>query len=305
MKQYNSIAAAIRDIYGTQTKEVCRQRIYGGDINDAFQIRLSNHETVFLKTNAMEQVHFFETELAGLLALRSARQIGVPMPLGLGIDREKGISFLLLEFIHSSGKKKQYWEEFGHQLAKMHKAECSEYVPDSGENAAYGFLMDNYIGASPQKNLPDVSWVSFYRDCRLAPQMRMAERYLDGPMRKQCQYILDHLDRYLCEPKFPSLLHGDLWSGNVLCGNDGNAWILDPAVYVGHFETDLAMTQLFGSFPFSFYAAYHEVNPIEHEFYERRELYHLYHLLNHLNLFGSSYLGSVAGILNRYDRTIK
>ena len=109
--------------------------------------------------------------------------------------------------------------------------------------------------------------------------------------------LLSHLDSYIREPEFPSLVHGDLWGGNVLCGNDGRAWLIDPAAYVGDFETDLAMTELFGRFPQIFYEAYHEVNPVESGYRQRKKIYQLYHLLNHLNLFGRSYLGSVAAVL--------
>ena len=119
-------------------------------------------------------------------------------------------------------------------------------------------------------------------------------------MRKQCRKLLDNLDSYLPEPEFPSLLHGDLWSGNAICGPDGKAWILDPAVYVGHFEAELAMTELFGKYPASFYEAYSEINRIDSGYQDRRDLYNLYHLLNHLNLFGGSYYNSVQSIVNRF-----
>ena len=116
-------------------------------------------------------------------------------------------------------------------------------------------------------------------------------------------YLLEHLDAFLREPEFSSLLHGDLWSGNVLRGPDGLAWLIDPAACVGDFEADLAMTRLFGGFPESFYAAYREINPPDPcGLDQRRDLYQLYHLLNHLNLFGAAYLGSVLDILRRYGR---
>ena len=112
--------------------------------------------------------------------------------------------------------------------------------------------------------------------------------------------LLDHLEAYLPEPGFPSLLHGDLWGGNYIVGNDGEAWLIDPAAYVGHYEADLAMTELFGGFPQRFYHAYSEVNPIDAGYGERRDLYNLYHLLNHLNLFGGSYFGAVRRVLHAY-----
>ena len=114
------------------------------------------------------------------------------------------------------------------------------------------------------------------------------------------QSLLDHLDQYLTEPAFPSLLHGDLWGGNFVTGPDGHAWLIDPAVYVGHFEADLAMTELFGGFKRAFYDAYREANEIPPGYYDRRDLYNLYHLLNHLNLFGGSYLAPVRDTLRRY-----
>ena len=110
-----------------------------------------------------------------------------------------------------------------------------------------------------------------------------------------------NLDRYLVEPEKPSLVHGDLWSGNFITGSDGQAWLIDPAVYVGHAEADLAMTELFGGFHPRFYAAYREVNPLQPGYEQRRDLYNLYHLLNHLNLFGRGYLSSVLRILSRYE----
>jgi fructosamine-3-kinase len=125
---------------------------------------------------------------------------------------------------------------------------------------------------------------------------------LDQNDHRNLTYLLDHLDKYLLEPAFPSLLHGDLWSGNCITGNDGEAWLIDPAVSVGNFEADLAMTELFGGFPYSFYGAYNEINPIDQGYRERRELYNLYHLLNHLNLFGGSYLGAVRRILRKYTQ---
>lgn len=299
-KEYHSLEEAVHTVFGNGADMIRKDRIHGGDINDAFRISLSTGEKVFVKTNSVENQKFFLTESLGLGALRSTGRIGVPNTLATGIDRQKGVSFLLLEYIESAPRIKTYWETFGHQLAELHKATCVSFIKSADGNARYGFSVDNFIGSNPQKNLPKVTWVDFYRECRLQPQIRMAERYFNPVMRKKLTYLLEHLDSYLREPEFPSLLHGDLWSGNVLCGNDGKAWILDPAVYVGDFETDLAMTQLFGHFPSTFYAAYNEINPIDKGYSERKNLYHFYHLLNHLNLFGRMYLDSVEEILNEY-----
>ena len=300
VKTYHSLKAAINAAFGNEAEIIKKDRIYGGDINDAYRVNLSTDEKVFVKTNSVKNAKFFLTESVGLYALGSTGKIGVPKTLGTGIDVQKGFSFLLLEYIESAPRIKTYWETFGHELAELHRAKCSSFIKCLDDNVIYGFLEDNFIGATLQKNLPKAKWVDFYRECRLLPQIRMAERYLDSVMRKKLIYLLDHLDSYLREPELPSILHGDLWSGNVLCGNDGKAWILDPATYIGDFETDLAMTQLFGSFPSTFYAAYNEINPIDKGYLERRDLYHLYHLLNHLNLFGRMYLEGVVEILNKY-----
>ena len=129
----------------------------------------------------------------------------------------------------------------------------------------------------------------------------MAEKYFSDSLLQKADRLLSHLNQYMREPEFPSILHGDLWSGNILCGPDGKAWLIDPAVYVGDFETDLAMTQLFGSLPEKFYSAYNEINPVDWNGYkDRRLLYDLYHLLNHLNLFGGTYYDSVRKIIGMF-----
>lgn len=300
INRFTTLNDALEAIFGDEVSLRRRDRIYGGDINDAFCLTLSNGSRVFMKANSMQNANFFTAEALGLWALGQTGEIGVPEALGTGIDKDGHFSFLLMEFIEKAPRNKTYWETFGHQLAALHRCDTTAFVPNGEENGTYGFLEDNFIGANVQRNTPKASWIDFYRECRLLPQIRLVDSYLDASMRKGIAYLLDHLDSFLPEPDFPSLLHGDLWSGNTLCGSDGTAWILDPAAYVGHSEADLAMTQLFGGFPETFYRAYHEVLPIDSGYDERRDMYHLYHLLNHLNLFGRSYLGEVKEVLKRY-----
>lgn len=310
-QSYHSLADNLQAVFGPNAAIMEQKRIYGGDINDAWELHLSGGQRIFMKTNQIKNFRFFETEKRGLAALRSTGAIGVPELLGVGMDRQRGFSFLLLDYIDSAHKVRNYWETFGHQLATMHRAECQNLVSehplkekisvkhaDVAPKARYGFVEDNYIGATAQINAPREMWTDFFRDCRLAPQIKMAEKYLDASLRKKMDRLLSHLADYLREPAFPSLVHGDLWGGNVLCGSDGRAWLIDPAAYVGDFETDLAMTELFGRFSQTFYDAYNEVNPIDSGYRERKKIYQLYHLLNHLNLFGRSYLGSVAAIVD-------
>lgn len=178
----------------------------------------------------------------------------------------------------------------------MHRANTAEFTP----GGVYGFCGDNFIGARPQANTAHESWISFFRDCRLEPQFRSAESYFDRGDRKKTGRLLDRLGDFLVEPERPSLLHGDLWSGNFLTGNDGRAWLIDPASYVGHAEADIAMTELFGGFSRTFYDAYKETGLLQPGYGRRRNLYNLYHLLNHLNMFGGSYLFPVKRIIGEY-----
>lgn len=295
----HSLDQAITTLFGETIRIVSRRPVHGGDINESYCLSLSDGTAVFMKCNTLKNLSFFEAEAKGLEALRKANAIGVPKALAIGIDKAQRMSFFLMEYLERAAKLTKYWEIYGSGLATLHRADCTEFA-EAGQGRPFGFTHGNYIGASPQINTPKENWITFYRECRLLPQIKMAEKYFDSGTRKQCTKLLDHLDSYLTEPEFPSLIHGDLWSGNSICGPDGKAWILDPAAYVGHYEAELAMTELFGGNPDSFYGAYNEVTPIDSGYQDRRDLYNLYHLLNHLNLFGGSYRGSVQRILNRY-----
>lgn len=299
MQKSYSIQEALTAYFGEPVSVLSRIPLSGGDINDACRLSLSNGAAVFCKRNALRYAPMLEAEVAGLEALRHTGAIGVPEIIGYGIEATSDSAFLLLEYLESARRIPRYWEEFGHALAALHQADTAGLV-SLDSNLRYGFSQDNFIGRTPQKNAPRSSWVSFFRDCRLRPQIELAAGYWDGKARKQLDHLLDRLEDLLPEPAFPSLLHGDLWGGNAMCGPDGKAWIFDPAVSVGHFEADLAMTELFGGFSPAFYLAYHEANPIDKGYRGRRDLYNLYHLLNHLNLFGPSYYSSVLRILRRY-----
>ena len=262
MKTYQSLNEATQDLYESNVTSV--QPVTGGDINRAYRLEIAGI-SVLMKANSRQN---------------TALQYG---------------AFLLLEW--SQGVQgKGFFEHFGRNLAHMHLADTTDYL----DNGKYGYYKDNYIGSSKQINRPSDSWVQFFRDSRLAPQFRKASSYFDSSDQKRIRYLLDHLDKYLPEPEHASVLHGDLWCGNYIIGNDGEAWLIDPAVYLGHSEADLAMTELFGGFPREFYSAYDEVNPIDREYVQRRGLYNLYHILNHLNLFGGSYLWEVKRVLRQF-----
>ena len=287
---FTSIEEALSAICGDGVFPVKTERISGGDINEAYGLTTSDGQYLFLKTNRGKGAAFFAAEAAGLDAIARTGAVGTPRILGYGN------AFLLLEFLHGGKRAPDYWETLGHQLADMHRAAASDYV----NGAKYGFIRDNFIGEGTQINTPHESWISFFRDCRLEPQFRRAARWFDSGDSRRIARLLDHMDAFLTEPDQPSLLHGDLWAGNVITVNDGRAWLIDPAVYVGHAEADIAMTELFGGFPAAFYGAYRESGMLRADYTERRGLYNLYHLLNHLNLFGGGYLSSVKRILAEY-----
>lgn len=297
LKYFPSLEHALASLFGEDISISKSRRMFGGDINEAYELMLTNGTHVFLKANTKKDASFFAAEAAGLLSIAQTSAIGTPHILCYGENAGKfGHSFLLMEFIERADKTKDYWKIFAYELAAMHQADTSDFVTDG----KYGFLHDNYIGAGRQINTAHESWIDFFRDCRLKPQFDAASHYFDMEDRKRIGRLLDTIDQFLVEPEHPSLLHGDLWSGNFLTGADGKAWLIDPAVSVGHAEADLAMTELFGGFPKVFYDAYRDAAPMQPGYEHRRDLYNLYHLLNHLNLFGPSYLASVKRILAEY-----
>lgn len=295
-QQFTSVEQALTSIFGDSTRVAETRRIAGGDINEAYKLTLTNGTHIFMKSNAKKEESFFTAEAEGLAAIAKTEAIGTPYVFGSGKDTDRGEAFLLMEFVEGKKHIGDYWETFAHQLAAMHQASTSDFV----SGGTYGFVHDNYIGANKQVNTAHDSWRAFFRDCRLKPQFHQAFHYFDTEEQKMVRTLLEKTEDILIEPEYPSLLHGDLWAGNVITGNDGKVWLADPAVYVGHREAELAMTELFGGFPQSFYDAYQEVLPLQPGYEKRRDFYNLYHLLNHLNLFGRSYLSSVKRVVRKY-----
>lgn len=296
-QHFTSLTGALCSLFGEGTRVESAGRISGGDINEAYGLTLTGGECIFMKSNAKEKLSFFTAEAAGLHAIARTKTIGTPHVLGVGTDEGRGgFSFLLLEFIRGKSHNAGYWKDFAGQLSDLHRASTVGAVP----NGKYGYGCDNYIGRRSQVNKGYDSWTGFFRDCRLEPQFRDAAQYFDKEDLKRIVRFLDHIDEILVEPEYPSLLHGDLWAGNVITGNDGRAWLIDPAVYVGHAEADIAMTELFGGFPPAFYDAYQERIPLQPGYERRRDVYNLYHLVNHLNMFGRMYLSEVKRIVGRF-----
>jgi fructosamine-3-kinase len=238
-----------------------------------------------LKTNPSPPTDIFKAEAEGLKALQTPDGPKIPDVFLVG-ER-----FLLLEDLQSGPQREDFWVVFGRQLAQVHLQTSPKF----------GFREDNYIGSNPQLNGWMENGLVFFRENRLAPQIRMGKErgLLTDADLKMGDKLLTKLGDLI--PDQPAVLvHGDLWSGNLITDRKGNPALIDPAVYYGWAEADLAMTDLFGSYPDSFYRAYQEIKPLQSGYRERYSLYNLYHLLNHLNLFGLSYLPRVREILLRF-----
>ena len=263
--------------------------ITGGCINQTIQLD-TDQGSFFLKWNEEPMLEIFEKEAKGLRLLKENSSLTVPEVLGVGKIEQK--SYLLLELVGYGPERPDYWETLGHQLAEMHQ---------STTNTQFGLEFNNYIGKLEQNNEFHDNWLSFFMEKRLRAQFGLA--YYNGLIEKEFMRKLDALETRL-EGFFPeepaSLLHGDLWSGNVMWGKTGEPCFVDPAVYFGHREMELAYTELFGGFEEEFYRAYNRTYPLESGYHDRKDIYNLYPLMVHVNLFGTSYMSGVERILKRY-----
>jgi fructosamine-3-kinase len=286
---------AIENIYGKNIRIESRQPVFGGDINRAYSLNLSDGSTIFMKTNTLQKRGIFEGEAESLDFIRQTNTVRSPEVLALGTDND--FSFLLLEYIRSGHADKKSSEELGIGLAQMHLADTNGFV----KGGRFGALHDHLLGSGIQDNRPMDSWIRFFAECRLRPHFEKAAHYFDNGTRGQIDKFLNNLSNYLNEPDHPSLLHGDLWAGNYMVDENGHPWLIDPAAYVGHAEADLALTELFGGFDRYFYEAYQSIINLDPGYRDRRDIYNLYHLVKHLNLFGTSYLPPVRAILRNYS----
>jgi len=245
----------------------------------------------FVKTNRNIGPTMFEAEAIGLNAMHSTNTIRVPKPFKVGSLFGRG-SYIIMEFIEF-GSSRSEQRKLGRKLAEMHKAGIS----DKG----FGFMVDNTIGSTPQVNSWTSDWVTFYSEHRLGYQLRLAQqRYMDNDIYDKGQRLLQKLPQLFKDTEIkPCLLHGDLWSGNISSDMNNEPVILDPACYYGHNEAEFGMSWCAG-FGSSFYNSYFEVLPKQSGFDERKNLYLLYHYLNHYNMFGSSYRSSCISILDSY-----
>ncbi|MGH8727211.1 MAG: fructosamine kinase family protein [Burkholderiales bacterium] len=257
----------------------------GGCINSASRIE-GNGLAFFVKLNNAAKLSMFEAEAAGLEEIARTHTVRVPQPICCGVEASQ--AFLVLEYIELGSRGDS--SLLGTQLAQLHK-------PTSDK---FGWSRDNTIGSTPQINMQSDDWIEFWRERRLGFQLSLAAKNgYSGALQKKGERLAGSLDIFFrdYQPQ-PSLLHGDLWGGNAAFDSRGNPVIFDPAVYYGDREADLAMTELFGGFGRGFYSAYREAFPLDRGYEVRKTLYNLYHVLNHLNLFGGSYLRQAEGMID-------
>jgi len=275
------VEAALADRVGGEPERITSSAgIGGGCISHGLRLSTDRGHTYFLKWKPQAPAGMFEAETDGLVALRAPDVLRVPEPLAHGTTLA-GESWLLLEHV-AGGPRPPGWDaRLGRGLAAVH---------DAAERDEFGWHRDNWIGSLPQGNEPTRSWGDFWRERRIAPQLERARQagHLKGHTMDR---LLGTVDAALEGVERPALLHGDLWSGNAYAAVDGAPVVIDPAVYVGDGEVDLAMTELFGGFGRAFYSAYAEARGISEAYAShRRALYQLYYLLVHVNLFGASYV---------------
>ncbi|MEI7492392.1 MAG: fructosamine kinase family protein [Bacteroidota bacterium] len=261
----------------------------GGSINEVHLLITTLGSFCLKYNNNASFPKMFETEARGLELLSGAGAIRVPKVIFQ--DDLSDYSFILLEFINSANQTNTFFKDFAHSLARLHRS----------KSELYGLDYNNYMGSLSQNNCYHTDWVDFFVEERLDKQVKLALH--KGLLDQSGERLFEKLYLRLSEllPEEPAcLVHGDLWSGNFIVSENGKACLIDPAVYYGNREVDLAMSTLFGGFSPEFYNSYDEEYPLIPGWKERLDLYNLYPLLIHLNLFGSSYLGSILSILRRF-----
>ncbi len=281
------ISGHIKEATGKPFTIVDVKQTGGGCINRTCRL-IGTDCSYFLKLNRKSLLSMFEAEFAGLQEMAHSATVRVPCPIVHGISGEE--CFLVLEMVEF-GRSSQHSDQLlGRQLAQMHRQTKSYF----------GWERDNTIGSTTQLNNSNQNWVEFWRQQRLGFQLQLAaQNGYSGRLQRNGERLCDELHHFFSDyqPQ-PALLHGDLWGGNAASDQQGQPVIFDPACYYGDHEADLAMTELFGGFSASFYAAYQEVQRIDAGYASRKTLYNLYHILNHLNLFGGGYLSQAEHMIN-------
>lgn len=260
----------------------------GGDINQVFLIRTPNTRYVVKRNSSMRYPDMFIKEARGLATLAEK---GIRTPAVRAVFEDDDEQLLVMEHISQEPVNREYWENFGRALSTLHQ----------NSNHYFGLDYSNYIGSLDQENTRQKTWTIFFMENRVLPMVRKAfdKQVLDRGHIRGFDRLFAVFTELVPEEK-PALLHGDLWSGNLLCGNDQTPVFIDPAIYYGHREVDIAMTRMFGGFHPDYLDAYQELYPLEKGWEKRISLHNLYPNLVHLVLFGRTYLGGIERVLKEF-----
>ena len=273
---WTQIARAITQATGTEFAIADTRSVSGGCINQGYKIN-NEHTEYFVKLNDASQVEMFAAEALGLKQMHATGTITVPQPICWGTAENS--SYIVLQWLDLGRGNNSSWTEMGRQLAAMHR---------EGKKDRFGWSCNNTIGSTPQLNTWMDNWADFFAEQRIGYQLKLAQRR--GGNFSNLNKVVDAVRNKLADRQpQASLLHGDLWSGNAAITTDGAPVILDPATYYGDREADLAMTELFGGFPSAFYNGYNQAWQLDSGYRQRKNIYNLYHVLNHFNLFGGGY----------------
>jgi len=287
MHAWHEISTQISAATNSHFKIKKTNTISGGCINQAYCIA-DGVRRYFVKINTTGSLSMFEAEAAALMEIHQSHTLRVPLPVCYG--QNDYYAWLVLEYLDMSNSTRGNASDLGIQLAAMHRIASKQF----------GWIRNNAIGQTPQINIASSDWINFWRTHRLGYQLDLARANgFNGKLQNLGEQLLIDLDKFFSgvSPS-PSLLHGDLWNGNYSYDEMGNPVLFDPAVYYGDRETDIAMTELFGGFPVNFYSAYRHDYPLDSGYNIRKVIYNLYHILNHLNLFGSSYRHQAEQMMN-------
>ena len=282
---WTQIAQAISEATGKDFTIANTRSVSGGCINQGYKIS-GNDTKYFVKLNQASQEEMFAAEALGLKQMYATQTITVPQPVCWGTANDT--SYIVLQWLDLGSGNSQSWTEMGHQLDALHR---------EGISNNFGWERNNTIGSTPQINAEEDNWADFFAEHRIGYQLKLAKRR--GGSFPDTNKIVNAVRNKLADRQpQASLVHGDLWSGNAAISSDGSPVILDPATYYGDRETDLAMTELFGGFPTAFYRGYNEAWQLDSGYQHRKNIYNLYHVLNHFNLFGGGYANQAKRMIN-------
>jgi len=278
---FDCIKRLLTQTHDIDVEQVEINAVSGGDIHQSFHIKVnSDHHDLFIKANLARHANILRSEYNSLEYLQSAQLNNYPKPI---LFKEmNGYAFLIMHHHSLTSLDAQQSTQLGIDLSTQHQI----------SNDRFGWYEDNYIGLTPQYNSWDKSWIGFFRDQRLLPQLKMAvDNGLSTKSKRLVETVMKELSDYIDEPGIkPALVHGDLWSGNVAYDYKRNKPLFfDPAPYFGDPEVDIAMTELFAGFHGNFYQSYEKATPLNIGCSQRKRVYNLYHALNHVNLFGTMY----------------